>query len=221
MEISDEFILSYRGYIKYFELITAIIATIYYAKYKNTYLKYLLYLLWYVVFNEFLGAFLRIRIGIDNILIFNIYTLLNFSYLLSVYYIFLKKKYSKSLIKCFIIMYVITFLVNIFFEDYVSLSNTIPYLMGCCFLCISIILYFIEILNSDKVLQVKNNLLFWISMGLLLFHIGVIPYRIIRNHYENIENFNYIVFLFHMLILILNVCYIIGFIWSHKMQDQE
>ena len=53
-----------------------------------------------------------------------------------------------------------------FFENYYKEIQTIPYLIASIFLISSIIFYFLEILNTDKILYVHKNLLFWISIGL-------------------------------------------------------
>jgi quinol-cytochrome oxidoreductase complex cytochrome b subunit len=91
--------------------------------------------------------------------------------------------------------------------------------MASCFLIITVIFYFIEILNSEKVLNVTRDLLFWISVGVVLFNIGVIPWVITLKHYS--EKFVAMNTLLQVLILILNICYILGFICSYKIQKQE
>ncbi|WP_165605831.1 hypothetical protein [Flavivirga aquatica] len=80
----------------------------------------------------------------------------------------------------------------------------------------AIAFYFTEILNTNKVLYVDKNLLFWISIGLLLYHIGKIPTRIMRNYYEEIPNFENIFIAESILSIIMNICFIIGFICSEK-----
>lgn len=48
-------------------------------------------------------------------------------------------------------------------------------------LTFSIILFLYQTFNSDKIFEIKNYLPFWISVGSLLFYIGIIPILYFRN----------------------------------------
>ncbi|MBC8756336.1 hypothetical protein H2O64_16800 [Kordia sp. YSTF-M3] len=206
--------------ILYVEITTAIVASIYFYKYKSTYLKYFIIYLWYIAINEAIGKYSSEVLAIYNLIIYNIYLLISFSFLFSVYWNFLKYKKYKKTVFIFGVIYIIFFTVNgLFFENYTKDLVTYPFIMASCFLIITVTFYFIEILNSEKVLNVTRDLLFWISVGVVLFNIGVIPWVITLKHYS--ESFAAMNTLFRVLILILNICYIVGFICSHKIQKQE
>ncbi len=206
--------------ILYVEIITAIIASFYFYKYKNSYLKYFLIYLWYIAINEAIGKYSSDVLEMYNLIIYNIYLLISFPFLFSIYWNFLKDKKYKKIVIIFAIIYIIAFTVNgLFFENYSKDLVTYPFIMASCFLIFTVIFYFIEILNSEKVLNVTRDLLFWISVGVILFNIGVIPWVITLKHYS--ENFALMNTLLQVLILILNICYIVGFICSHKKQNQE
>jgi hypothetical protein len=202
------------------EIIAAIVGSIYFYKYKETYLKYFLIFLWYIAFNELLGRYLAEILGEYNLIIFNLYLLINFPFLFSIYRHFINNKLHRRIIFYFIYSYILIFILNgIFFEDYEIELVTYPFIIGSSFLIISVIFYFIEVLNSEKILNITRNLLFWISVGVLLFNIGIIPWIITLEYFaESIDTVNV---LSRALIIILNICYIIGFIWSHKMKESE
>lgn len=209
-----------RSFTLYIEIITAIIASIYYSKYKNTYLKYFLILLWYIVTNEILGFYIREVLNKNNAIIYNIYYVINFTFLLSIYWHFIKKNIYKRIILSFIVMYWSSCIINRFYENWFDMPQIIPYIIASMFLIISILLYFVEIIKSEQILHINRSILFWISIGLLLFHIGYIPYKVVQKYHDyisiiNLENLRS---LFYSLILILNICYIIGFTWGHKIQ---
>lgn len=212
-----------RSFTLQIEIITAIFASIYYYKYKNSYLKYFLILLWYIVFNEIAGYCIREYFIKNNSIIYNIYYVVNFTFLFSVYRNFISNKSFKKYINFFIIIYWICCVINLFYEDCFSNAQIVPYIIASVFLIISILMYFIEILKSEQILKINRGLLFWISIGLLLFHIGYIPYKIIQkfSNIESIQELEALRSIFYSLILILNICYIIGFIWSHKMEEQK
>jgi signal transduction histidine kinase len=74
--------------------------------------------------------------------------------------------------------------------------------------------HFYQLLNGDEVLNVKYKLSFWISTALLLFYLGSIP-LILLSKYMDIRALSCNIILLSLNI-ILNGCYIIGFIWTKK-----
>ena len=44
---------------------------------------------------------------------------------------------------------------------------------------ITVLIYFSELLQSDEIFNLKKSMVFWISLGVLLFNIGFIPVDII------------------------------------------
>ncbi len=202
------------------ELLSAIIGTIFYYKYRNSVLKYFLIYLWFIVFIEYFAYIAREYFGIyHNAWLINTFYIISFTYLFSLYRSVVKNKRKKLMIKYSAIIYVGFSIVNVFFENYIERSQTIPFIIGSSLLILSILFYFVEILGTEKVLHVKKNLLFWISTGLLLFYAGIIPFRITINYYAGIlGKHNPIYSILFILIIISNICYIIGFIWSSKKQ---
>jgi hypothetical protein len=202
--------------IKYVELITAIVGTIYFFKYKHTFLKYFLIILWYIVCNEFLGLYIKTYISENNIIIYNIFHFINFTYLFLLFRQYVTHPSQKRWIFFFIIIYILSFIINMFFENYFKEIQTIPYLIASVFLISSIVFYFLAILNTDKILYVSKNLLFWISVGLLIYFVGNIPFRVIRNFNNEISNIDSIFITSYILCIIMNICFVFGFIWSKK-----
>ncbi|MBQ4818756.1 hypothetical protein [Aquimarina sp. MMG016] len=197
----------------------AIIGVIYFYKYKNTALKYFLLLLWYVTINDIIGMYLREKVTHYNAIIYNIYYVVNFTYLLLLYRAYLSNKKSKVVVLTFTLIYLFSFIVNGFFENYLIEFQRFPYIIAALFLIITVILYFSEVLNSEKVLHAKKNLLFWISVGLLLYYVGNIPFRIIRNYYQDLADAT-ILFLVNLTLgIVMYICFIIGFLWSDKKQQ--
>ncbi|WP_397362186.1 hypothetical protein [Olleya sp. R77988] len=203
--------------IKYIEFITAVVASIYFYKYKHTFLKYFLIILWYTTINGFLARYLHESFILrNNTILYNIYHLINFTFLLYLFKNTVEDIKQKQWISYFMAFYIICFIVNIGFQDYLTQIQTIPFIVGAVFVIISISFYFLDILNSNKVLYVSKNLLFWISIGLLLYFVGKIPTRIIRNYWEKIDYYKSILIVEYILSIVMNICFIIGFICSKK-----
>jgi len=210
------FIQILRDLAVYSEYISAIVSIIFYYKCKNTPLKYFVFLLIYIGLNEYLGFQFKENGIRYNKIIYNIYNVISFSYLFLLYRSYLNNKKRRKIILYFILVYIISFIINGFYQNYLKQSQTVPYLIASVFLIISVVFYFIQILNSEKVLKVNKNLLFWISVGLFLFYIGIIPFRIIVNSFSNSTALNYLFSIKFILVIAMNLCFIIGFIWSNK-----
>ncbi len=200
------------------EIVTALIAVVFYQKYKTTRLKYILFLLLYIAINEVIGSYIREKITNYNALLYNIYNVIYFIYLFLLYRKYVIKLKYKKYISIFIICYLISFVFNGFRENYFIEFQSFPYILASSFIILSIIFYFIEILNSERVLNIKKNLLFWISVGLLLYHVGIIPFRIVRNYYSSATELSILFMINVILTILMNICFIIGFIWSDKKQ---
>lgn len=79
-------------------------------------------------------------------------------------------------------------------------------------LLFSIILFLYQTFNSDKILEIKNYLPFWISVALLIFFIGSIPILFFRTTVSESIYF----FILFMLNLISNGILILGLIWNKQ-----
>ncbi len=206
-----------RSSIKYIELLTAIIGTCYLYKYKHTFLKYFLIILWYTVVNEFTGYILARELGFRrNVIIYNVYHLVNFSFIFLLFRNYVTKKRYKYRIRLFSILYLISFFVNMFFENYFEKIQTVPFFVASILIIVSIMYYYSEILNTNEVLYVKKKMVFWISVGYLLYLSGSFPIRIVRNYFTEALNVEYIVEVGSFISIVMNICFIIGFIWSEE-----
>ncbi|GGX13326.1 hypothetical protein GCM10007384_13640 [Aquimarina muelleri] len=201
-----------------FQIITAIIGSIYFYKYKKTFLKYFLIILWYIAINDLLGFFLRNNDYPVSIL-YNIYYLVVFNYLMFLFKNYITNMNHKKMILTFMFVYTISFFINGIFGNYLIQDSKTPYIIGASFLVISIIFYYMDILNSEKVLHVKKNLLFWISTGVLIYYCGNIPYKIVKNYAGDLRDIHIEFLVLCILTIVMNLCFIIGFVWSDNKQQ--
>ncbi|WP_158847565.1 hypothetical protein [Algibacter sp. L1A34] len=103
-----------------------------------------------------------------------------------------------------------------FFQNYLYQIQTIPYLIASVLLITSIVFYFSEILNTNEVLFIKTNLMFWISVGYLLYLAGNIPIRVVRNYLFELVDLQNVLEISSILSIVMNFCFILGFIWGEK-----
>jgi hypothetical protein len=109
-------------------------------------------------------------------------------------------------------------LINPFLQDFVIEPQLYTYVVGAVILIGCIILYFIEILGSTGILYIREDLLFWISVGLLLFYVGYIPIKLTRYFFaiENVDVYMNLRRVHLLLILIMYGCFITGFLWMKR-----
>lgn len=198
-------------------VIVFVISLFKYPSYKNTSLRLLPVILSLTMATEFLGKLIRDVYELPNAIIYNLYYFFYFSFFL---YIFLKaiEEYKfKNYIKIGVGIFWLFYLRDFFFTDILNESFTISYIVGAGVLIYCIILYYISILQSTKVLVVKNDLLFWISVGLFLFYIGYLPIKIIRTWFYKENSFFWILLIIQFsLIIIMYLCFLTGFLWMKK-----
>lgn len=197
------------------QLIVAITASFYFYKYKSTFLKYFLAILWFGVLIDAVAIYCIENFNY-NAIVYNLYHLFNFTLLLLIYRAHVEKTKNKKLISYFIYIFLLVYIFNMFFQNYITQILTAPFIVGGIFVITSIILYFTEILYSDKLLNITRNLLFWISTGLLLYFIVKIPTRLLRNHWEETVNYKDIFTAEYIIAITMNLFFIIGFICSKE-----
>lgn len=93
--------------------------------------------------------------------------------------------------------------------------QSLSYTTGNLFILIYLILFFIELVRSEKILVFKKSVVFWIACGLLIFYLGSFPFYGLYNELSKdlslfvsiawiAESLNYCMYLF----------FTIGFIWA-------
>lgn len=203
-------------YINALELIAIIIGFVHYHKYKHTLLKYFLWFLCYGFLSEMIGFLVSYVFKQNNVIVFNIYTLVQYEFFLWLFYRHFKTAQYKILTKSVMLFVGFSFIINsIFFQDILNTFQSYSLLLGGFFLIITIILFFTELLNSDVILMVKNLLIFWVAVGILLFQLGLIPV-FIATKYINYSNGNTYGYILLILNFITSLCYSLGFIWTKK-----
>jgi hypothetical protein len=209
------------GLIKYFELITVVVGTLYYKKYSTTYLKYFLYLMWFVVLVEFSISVLKNNdIIVRNNFIYNVISSLQYIYFFTLYARTIK---YKKWVHFFLIIYIVAIAVNFLWFQKLTTTSTFhsfTFSLGAILLIVTIGLFFIEILNSEKVLYFTRYLMFWISIGLFVFYTGVIPLFVTIRFLPTLLRSDSFLTIFFTLNLVMYSCFTIGFILSNKYTNE-
>lgn len=195
--------------------VTIIVGLLTYSKYSHSKaLKLFLLFLIYSLFTEIIGGYVgRVLIEPNNY-IYNTWNIVNFLFYGFFILRRIKEKRKRMYIKLLIVLFISVTTVNIiFYANFVNQVLINNALLAKSFTVISIIIYFTELLDSDAVLNIKNSLYFWILFGAFLYNLTFIPAFTLVKFTSFFGVFKYITF---GLNIIMNLCFIIGFIVSKK-----
>lgn len=198
---------------------TLIISILRYPKYFDSKLKYLPVLLMYIFLTELLGLIINLDPSKNpffndfyaryNFIIFIVYDLLFFGYFFYLFWHYCSNRKHKKLIFIGAFLYTIVFIINGLATNIITEPQLYSYNSGVVVLVISIALFLKENVHTPFF---TKNVLFWISIGLLVFHIGFIPINILYS-YSTIEtkSLNYILPKIHLaLVFITYGCFCYG-----------
>ena len=81
---------------------------------------------------------------------------------------------------------------------------------------ILILSYFFQLVTSNSILNFKNNMLFWVCLGMLLYYLGTFPYFGLRNTFAtNFQDvFNTYTYIAYFLNALMYLMFTISFIWG-------
>ena len=209
-------------FLLYSEIIAALFATIFYKKFVKTPLKYLLIILWLIVFTEQFGSMMGekkiwLYMGKYNYWLYNImFPIWKLLYLF-IFYKTLENLKFKSWVKKFMIIMCIAVVINwVFLEKFLTDLESYSRIIGALFIVIAAVFYLIELLRSDKIVIFHKKLIFWISIGLLIFYSGTIPFIIVQNYYSDFDYVHNTYLIIYILGTIMYLTFTFGFIWSKK-----
>ena len=201
-----KFDLKYLVYLS--ELISVIVAFLYIKKWQTTLFRWFAFFLLFILIGECVGESLtRINTPISRSLNLvwydNIVIPIEFLYYFWIFYTNYELPKEKRLPMACIIIYIIGLVTDIVvFHPYFKAMQlpfyTFSYTLGNVLLLVLILTYFNRMATSTTVLKLNENMLFWISSGLLVYFLGtcmywglhnvlVTRYRPFAQAYSNIE----------------------------------
>ena len=195
------------------EIVTAILATFFSKKYNASSERYFVYFLWFTVLIEVSGGLMRFMFSVENFWLYNIYMVVGFLFYFYWYYSILKQKSFQKTVLIFSILFTGVALWSFVFQNW-SEYHKYTFVVGALFTLIAAVFHFWQLLYGDEILIIKYKLSFWISTGLLLFYMGMVPFMLLSRYFK-LTGTNY-----YILIISLNSilygCYIIGFLWAKE-----
>lgn len=206
--------------------ITFILSIVTYQKYFDTQFKYLPAIIAYTLLNEILGYFIRyypdfsfftnIEDARVNEIIYNIFDIVFFPFFYYSYWQLVENKKYKKWIRNLGTGAMLTFPISCFYQNPTYTTLYYANAIASWVLLFCIILYFKEKQKNNNTFKQPYNLVFWVSIGLFIFHIFS-PFLFLIGYlkYDIWVDYNLKTIL-HMLIIIMYSCFCIGFIISRK-----
>lgn len=199
--------------ITFSELAAALVATYFYRKYKDSNEKYFLHFLWYTVIVDVVAISIGYLWLIENFWVYNGFMISMYLFYFYWYFSIIESPVFKKVIYVFVTLFISVAILSLSYQKWTILYKY-TFITGAFFVAILTVFHFHQLLNSNQVLVVKHKLSFWISTGLLLFSIGMIPLFFL-SEYLNFKGISYVLTLVSLNVILYG-CYIIGFLWTKK-----
>lgn len=186
--------------------------------------KLLVYYLWLVVFVEIIGTypvyayftnystlpFLKGTVFERNYWWYNSYAIIKYG----VFFIFFIRQLQSAQLRKFLlyltVFYIITTVLNLIFSGIFFVAySAYDAIVGTILLILLIFIYYFEVLNSDRILHFYKNIQFYISVGVLFWHLVVTP-LFIYSHYFTMQSPSFVAL--HTAVLMLANIFLYGII---------
>jgi hypothetical protein len=157
------------------QFLCAIVAMIQYKKVKNSYWKWFVYYILFIFIVEAISKW-----GLINHVGFRKYFYDFFVIPLEfLFFYWLYAYQSLRLKKLFWIsigIYIISFVPHLLFIEKMRLINALSYTVGNFLLMIMVFLEFYKQIQTDNILLFKENRMFYVNVGVMLFYVGTLPF---------------------------------------------
>ncbi|MBL4724223.1 MAG: hypothetical protein JKY73_02275 [Lutibacter sp.] len=180
----------------------------------NFYLKLFLIFVAYSFLTELTGIIIGLITRVRSQYLSNIWILVNVFFYLFFFLSRLKHKLRRNILKGLLLFFLVYSIIEVlFFGDFLNIFMIRNAIVGSLFIMISVLLFFYELLMSDKILNLKESMFYWIGLGVLLFNVGFIPAFVISEFISFGYAYRIITFTLN---LFMAGCFITGFIVSEK-----
>ncbi len=193
------------------QYVTLLLAIIYFKNYKNYsfYKFFVLYILVIVVVDILVEFFI---VG-DTRNLFNIYTFFEFNSIALIYYHLIKQKTRLKILKLLTVLFNLIYFISVSLDFYVLYTIPLEGVVNSIF----VVLFFIELLNSDRILNYKKLFSFWMSVSFLIFYLTSVPFWSL--YYSSIFNSRDMFPIIYYLAAVYQLIFIYALIACKKMEN--
>ncbi len=191
--------------------LTLLLSLFLYKRYKSYpfYKYFILYILIIVIVDVINSVFFKV----NNLILFDIYTFFEFNSFALIYYHLLKNKTRIKILKVLVLVFNLIYFLFYYFDFYTLYTVPIEGVVNS----IIVILFFIELLNSDRILNYKKLLSFWLSVAFLVFYLTTVPFWSL--YYSSIFATRDMFYIIYYLASIFQIIFIYGLLACKKTED--
>jgi hypothetical protein len=181
-----DFIDFLRYLLTFFELAACIVGFLYWNKIKKSNWKLFPIYLTIIITIELFGYYSIRNHGLSgyNNNVYQYFSIpLQFLFFCWLFYKYFFKLWQKIAALIGVMVFLVFWMIEILSEQktthwFISLS----YDSGTIILLVLILLFIVQLISADEILNFKTNIMFWVAMGLFAGYICTIPYYIWRNY---------------------------------------
>jgi hypothetical protein len=199
-------------------LLMTLFATYYHKKTVQTPLRYLVYLLWFMLVSDFVIARYLSFIKLHNVWWYNIIVNIEIVFYLALFYQYIQRPLSKKVIFIGAVVSELYYLVSfLFLAESWNEWQGYPFALGSFVVILAIFIFLIEFFNTDKIFYLREYLIFWVAIGVLFYLVVAMPltiaqYYMLSEDYSG-SGMSYIQYVAN---IFMYISFIIGFIWSKR-----
>jgi hypothetical protein len=202
-----------------FEWIAFLASLVFFKQLKRQNLIMIPVLLFVIVFSEAIGKLIAIRTLtiVSSVEWFNVMIPVQFLCLFLLFYKQTNYRYWRRSIILFSVIIIILPIVYALQPGPQKL-NVLNYTIGVIFLSAVCLHYLYECMNSQSIIDIYTNSLFYLTIGILLYHLGTLPLHSMMNYlYENHLNiFNPYLCISYILNIAMYSLITFGIIWANR-----
>lgn len=208
-----------RLVLNFFELLACIVGIACFKNVRNNYWKWFVVYLTVIVFAELLSEYLLMIKHLPNQWIYTWFVIpFEFLFFFWLYFQYFKNtSYRNQLFLLVTTGYLTCYIVDMVYLRKLQFAfSSFSYMAGSIFLLVLIIIFFIKLIRSNEILEYKKDMMFWVSVGLLIFFLGSLPFyglwNTLRYNYPNGFNTYWIVQIGFDFIMY--IFFALAFIWG-------
>ena len=191
-------------------LLSTIIGTVRYRNYKSRFSLFFFILLYVAVVIEALGYYIWKINSNDNTWVYVLYTFFEFNLIFFMYHSILKELKTKKVITALAITFNFLYFLYLIYYGYKTFRAIL--VLESAIISIFLIAFLRELLNSDKILNFKKYLPFWVTTGFMIYFMSSIPFQYIRSTIHVKE----LTFVQPLINCFMYGCFIYAFLWSKE-----
>jgi hypothetical protein len=164
------------------------------------------------------GLYKYTSLGQINHSFYNIFHFLIYLFYLYFFHSVLKSPGIKYAIKIISAVYIVFVMINLVFGQGLFVLNSYTELFNTFIMVFLSISYYYQLLKAEEIVPVRNDLVFWISTGVLIHHLAsmmsLFMINIINAFPKGKSQGIYLIVIFSAMVMYL--CFTIGFLWTKK-----